>query len=75
MVTSTVPVPTGWPTIKVAYSGITTKLNESQYVASSTTTKVTTEMKLAAIYYWKRRLDEDAALIAAGQPPATVTLP
>ena len=75
MVTSTVPVPTGWPTIKTAYSGITTKLNESQYMVSTATTKVTTEMKLAAIYYWKRRLDEDAALIAAGQPPATVTLP
>jgi hypothetical protein len=61
MTVSLVPIPTGWPSIKTAYAGITQKLN----------TMGTKEEKLAAIYYWRQRLTEDAALIAQGQTPAT----
>lgn len=61
MVVSLVPVPSGWPNIRTAYAGITTKLNEA----------ASAQEKLAAINYWKQRLQEDAALVARGQPPAT----
>ena len=60
MVKSKVPTPTGWPSIKTAYTGITDKLNK----------KASTGQKLAAIYYWEQRLAEDAALVAQGLPPA-----
>lgn len=74
MVVSTVPLPTGWPNIKSAYTGITNKLNETSYNTSTGQVRVTSEMRLAAIYYWKRRLEEDAALVANGQAPATAPL-
>lgn len=75
MPTSTVPVPAGWPSIKVAYSGVTTKLSERTCTVNGQSVSVTLAMRLAAINYWRLRLAEDEALARAGQPPATVPLP
>lgn len=61
MPASTVPVPMGWPTIRLTYEAITNKLNQPGTVAQ----------KQAAITYWKARLDEDMALIMQSMPPAT----
>ncbi len=60
-IVSNVPVPAGWPTIRMTYDNITRKLNEPGTVAQ----------KSAAIAYWKARLDEDLALIMQNKPPAT----
>jgi len=57
---SSVPVPAGWPTIRITYDAITTKLNSPG----------TKEQKLAAILYWKQRLEEDYALIQQNRAPA-----
>lgn len=58
---STVPVPVGWPTVRLAYDGITTKLSAPG----------TIQQKKDAIAYWMARLNEDLALISKGKPPAT----
>ncbi len=68
---SQVPVPTGWPTIKIAYSGITTKLSERQCTVGGKTVTVTLAMQLQGIGYWRQRLTQDEGLVNAGQPPAT----
>ena len=57
---SAVPVPTGWPSVRVTYDAITTKLNSGG----------TKDQKLAAINYWRLRLQEDYGLIDKGLPPA-----
>lgn len=61
---SSVIVPVGWPSIRMAYDrSFTTKLNQTG----------TMVQKLAAIGYWQQRLVEDASLIKNNQPPATTT--
>lgn len=58
---SGVPVPAGWPSIRITYEAITNKLNTAGTIAQKT----------AAINYWKARLEEDLGLISRGNPPAT----